>query len=433
MRKLGLVLITVMLLMASTVWGYSFLDMAVGSEVFGGSARCQGMGQVRLLCETTPLAARLNPALLARLGGYVATASYRLTSFEDRWSLPTYDSFDALLGYTCYSHNSNLYHRFAGGFATGPLKQLRGVALGVALADAYDFSYDFHEEVRDRSTTSVPSDKRIADALIDASGSIMGLTIGLGRAFNDRMSVGLSLEYLFGDFDIKSRLTNIDLTKMHCWDEPSTEAQDTFKAKSLSGTRLILGATYKVNKRLEVALKATTRSKLEGDYTASDGGLLYFMPSKAQSGKFDLTYPSSYAFGFTYRPRNELLTVIEGNARYMRWSEADNTALQSFNTDDTIEFNIGVEHVFYNGQPVRFGFLYRQSPLDNETSEAAVTAGSGFMVGSLEVSFSGKVGWRDYRYFDLFDDSIFCAESREFTDRVEETWVSGLITVSRRF
>ncbi len=397
MRRVGLVIVTGVLVMASTAWAYSFLDLAVGSEVFEGSARCQGMGEVGLLCEITPLATGLNPALLAKLSRFEASTSYHLLSFEDRWSLPTYDSFDALLGYTCYSHNSNLYHGFSGGVATGPLKQFWGLAFGVSLAQAYDFTYDFHEEVRDRSTTSVPTDKIIADAFIDAEGSITAFSLGVARSVENQVSVGASLEYLFGDFDIASRLTNIDVNKMYCWDDPSTETEDTFKASKLNGMRMRIGATYKINKRLEIAFAAVSQAKLEGDYETSRGGLLYFIPRKAESGTFHLTYPSSYAVGFTYRPRNELLTIVEGNARCVRWSNAGNDALENLNLDDTFEFNIGIEHVFYNGQPVRFGFFYRQSPLDNETSEAGVTAGSGFAVGSFVISFSAKVGWREYR------------------------------------
>jgi hypothetical protein len=70
--------------------------------------------------------------------------------------------------------------------------------------------------------------------------------------------------------------------------------------------------------------------------------------------------------------------------------------------------------------------------VDEETGEAAVTVGSAINVADFDISFSGRVGWREYRYFDLFDDSIFCTEPREFTDLVEETSFSGLISISRR-
>ncbi len=433
MSKIGLVLALV-LAMASMAFAYSFLEMAVGSQVFPGSARCLGMGEVGVLCEQSPQAAGLNPALLGKLKGWEASGSYRFVSFEDKWSLPTYDSFDALLGYTCYSRNSNLYNGLSGGVATGPLENLKGVSLGVSFAEVYDFTYDFHEEVRDRSTTSVPSDKPIADALVDATGSIYSLAFGLGKQFTHDIGVGVGLEYLFGDFDITSRLSNIDVTKMSCWDDTTTRTHDDFKASKLKGTRLRVGATYRVNKRLDVGFVAVGKTEIKGDYNATSlGGLLYYLPRRASEGDIKLTYPSSFRLGFTFRPRNELLTVVELNACFTNWSDAGNSALSGLNLEDTYEFNVGVEHVFYSGRPVRFGFFYRQSPLDSETSEAAVTAGSGFMVGSFKVEFAGKVGWRDYRYFDLFDDSIFCARSRDFTDKVEETSLSGLVTISRRF
>ena len=83
--------------------------------------------------------------------------------------------------------------------------------------------------------------------------------------------------------------------------------------------------------------------------------------------------------------------------------------------------------------PLRFGFNYKPSPADNEAAQSSVTAGSGFDVYGLDLDFSLSVGWRKFREFSLFDDSIFCAQSREFSDMVEETFVGGQISLSKRF
>ena len=434
MKRGGTGGVLLVLAMVSCSWAYTFLDMGVGSGVFQGSARCAGMGEVGLICEETAFATALNPALLTKLDRPQVTGAYSFVSLEETWSFPTYDSFDAILGYTTYSANSNLYHSGAIGACSGVLPQAFGVALACALVPAYDFNYDFHEEVRDRSTTSVPPDAFIADSYIESDGDILSLAFGGARAFGERLSVGLSLDYLWGDYELTGRLANVNTGKL---DLGSAEAEtsDTFTASDLSGVRYRLGVRYEISPRVEIAASMTSGCELDGAYTTTaTDGLLAFLPRKsADGGDLTIEYPPSYALGVTFRPRNQLLTVIEADVRLTEWSQAGNDALLGLDPADTYEWHVGVEHIFYNGRPVRFGFVYKPSPLDDETNESGVTIGSAIDVRGFDIEFAGKIGWREYRYFDLFDDSVFGAPTREFSDLVEETSFSGMISIHRRF
>lgn len=423
-----------LIFIVSCSWGYTFLDLGPGSAVFQGSARCGGMGEITLLCEKGPMAVALNPANLALLERPEATFSYGFHSLEEDWSFPAYDSFDALLGYNTYSANSNLYHDGSLAFASGCLPQTKGVCLGVAFVPVYDFRYDFHEEIRDRSSGSVPSDKVIADDFIEGDGDIRSFSLGAAWSMDDRLALGLSMDYLFGDYDLTARIFWVDETKIP-FEGGSRETSDTFSASKLSGMRLRFGGTYEVTERVMVAGTFTSGCELDGDFQwNSEDGLLGFLPGAAgRGGEHKVEYPAAYSLGFTFRPRNELLTVVEGNMKFTQWSDFRSGVFENLVLDDTFEWHIGVEHVFYSGRPLRFGFLYRPSPIDDETSEAAVTAGSAIMVSGFEIGFSGKVGWREYRHPDLFDDAIFGAKTREVTDKVEETSVSGIISISRRF
>jgi long-subunit fatty acid transport protein len=425
--------VLLILALATCSWGYTFLDLGLGSETFAGSGRCAGMGEVGLLLEETPFAVAGNPALLAGLDRPEIAGSYRFYSIDEDWSFPAHDSFDALLGYTTYSRNSNLYNSGAVGVCSGMVPQVLGISFGCAYVPAYDFKYDFHEEVRDRSTSSVPTDKVIAEAFVEGSGDIRSLAFGLGKAVGDRLSVGAGVDYLSGDFDIEGRLSDVDTSKVQCWDEPRTETSDTFTSSNLDGIRMRVGGTYKINQRVDVAASVVSACELKGDYsTSSDAGLLEFLPRKTdEDGTFKVKYPASYALGVTFRPRNELLTVIEADVRYTEWSDADNQALESLSLDDIYEWHIGVEHVFYNQQALRFGFTYKGSPVDDKISDAAFTVGSGFAAYGFAIEASARVGWREYRHSDLFDDSLFCAESRDFADLVEETSFSGMISITR--
>ncbi|MGQ9603646.1 MAG: hypothetical protein ACUVUU_05490 [bacterium] len=433
MRKLCLLLFASVMGLAYCGWSYTFLDMAMGSQVFQGGSKCLGMGEVGLLVEDASFAAATNPASLSWQKGTSISCSYRFLSIDDRWSMPMHDSFDALLGYMAYSHNSNLYHDGSFGCSTDRLLKSVEVVLGVTVSRAYDFTYDFHEEVRDRSTSSVPSDKVVADAFIRGRGGLKSLSVGAAKALGKDVSLGVSLEYLYGDFKISGRLENIDLNLMTCWKDSLTETEDRLVASSLSGLRLRGGISFRMGERLEAALSGVSSCNLDGSYKATLGELLYFLSAKDSIGDFEISYPESYSLGLKYRPRNELATTIEADITFARWKSSDNTSLRSLNLDNTFQFNIGIEHIFYNARPVRFGFTYRQSPFDHQTGESAVTAGSGIRFAGLELDFAGKIGWREYRYYDLFDDSIFCAKPRYFTDKVEETVFSGMVTMSRRF
>jgi hypothetical protein len=435
MRRGGIGSVLLIMVWVCCAWGYTALDLGIGSEVFQGSARCVGMGEVSLLCENTPRSVATNPALLGKLGRPMISASYRLIAVTEDWSLPVHDSFDALLGYETYSHNWNSYHGGDIALATGGLSALGGASFGLAFLPAYDFRYDFYEEVRDRNTTSVPADKIIARGYVESDGIISSLSFGMGKTWTERLSVGASLDYLWGDYDIKTRLNEVDTLKVHCWERTVHETSDVFDASNLGGVRYRVGLAYVLNERVEIGAGFTSRASLDGDYkTNSDDGLMWFLPRMGDpEGNFKMKYPDAYWLGAVFRPRNKLLTVIEGNVRYVKWSQAENEALGGLTLKDIYEWSLGIEHVFYNGRPVRFGFTFKPSPTEDETSEAAVTVGSAVAVAGFDIDFAVRTGWREYRKFSMFNDTTFCARERDFSDQVNDTVVGGMVTVSRRF
>jgi len=420
------------LALVSSAWGYGFLGLGLGTGVFQGSARGGAMGEVGLLSEASPLAVALNPALAATLETRQITLVYRASALDENWSSPVYDSFDAILGYNTYSANSSLYHDFAGGLASGAVRQAYGASFAVALGTAYDFRYDYDEEVRDRASTAQPPDRVIARNSVRGDGQVRALSLGAGKTVYPGLALGVGMDYLFGDHEVEAGIHFLDENRIP-WESGSAETSDTYAANDLGGTRFTVGASYLLGERLGFAATYKTEAELDGDFSGSEGGGFSaggaFVPDAA-GGK--ITCPASYALGVSLKPRNVLLTVIEGNLVVTRWSsledEAGGAAL-----DDTYEWHLGVEHVFYNQRPLRFGFLYRPSPADKETSEAAVTAGTGFNVVGFDIDLAAKVGWRDYREGDLFKDDIFGAKLRGSTDVVRDTNFGALVTVTRRF
>jgi hypothetical protein len=317
------------------------------------------------------------------------------------------------------------------GATTGRVPWPFELVLGLAFVPAYDFRYDFYEEVRDRSTQSVPQDRVIADTYLEGDGDLRAVTFGLAKEFHGNLCLGGSIDYLFGDYHIKARLVRSEAAG---GDEGETS--DRIAASNLSGVRFRFGAAYRLSKRIEVGMDFESQCELEGDFESrsSDDDLLSFLPMAGIGDEtIAATYPQSYGVGLTFRPRNELLTVIEADMKYTRWSDFSNEAYDGLHLDDTYEWHVGVEHVFYNGRPVQFGFIYKPSPIDKEIGEAAVTAGSAITLSGFDIGFSAKVAWREYRHPDVFDDSLFGAQSRQLTDLVEETVFGGNISISRTF
>jgi hypothetical protein len=118
---------------------------------------------------------------------------------------------------------------------------------------------------------------------------------------------------------------------------------------------------------------------------------------------------------------------------FTAWGGLKDASRPGLSLDDVYEWHIGVEHVFYNSRPLRFGFLFRPSPGDRETSESAVTAGTGLRLAGLDIDLAAKVAWREYRAADLFSDDIFGAKARQSTDLVRETTIGGIVSLSKRF
>lgn len=414
------------LALASSAWGYGYLDLGIGPGVFQGSARSAGMGEIGVVGERGPMGVALNPALAA--SERQAAITYRGVSIKEDWAFPAYDSFDALLGYNTYSANSNAYHDFAAGASLGAFERALGISVGLALGTAHDFDYDYAEQVIDRTSTAQPPDRTIARDWIEGSGEITSLSVGFARPASDRVRLGVGFDYLYGEQTLGTAVFFADPAKVP-WESGTPETASVFLAEDLTGIRFSLGALVELHQRVSLAATYRTKSELDGVVAASVPG----PDSILVSPSADVMLPASFAVGVSYKPMNELATVVEGNVIYTRWSDATNPTGIGPTPDDTYEWHIGVEHVFYNQRPLRFGFLYRPSPKDKETAESAVTAGTGFQVSGFDIDLAAKVGWKQYRWGDLFADDLFGAKRRQGADRVTETTMGATVSITRRF
>lgn len=142
---------------------------------------------------------------------------------------------------------------------------------------------------------------------------------------------------------------------------------------------------------------------------------------------YSLTYPWEANLGVEYRPRSELQTRVYLETHFARWSrlraEPVDTSLPKLK--DVWEIRGGVEHIFFNQIPVRFGFLYQPSPFGHDMAISSFTFGTGFETKGMRIDLGGEMGNREYRQEDIFPDG---SESR--MDRVKESLLKFMVTVS---
>jgi hypothetical protein len=393
------------------------------------------MAEVGWISEENSFATMLNPATLGMIASPDVALAYQYYFAQETREFPAYDSFDALLGYNVYAVNKNFYQNVALGIASGVVPRAWGLSFGVMYSPVYDFNYDYEEEVRDRSTSSRPADELIARAYIISEGTLKALSFGVAKALADEASVGVSLDYIFGGYDVIARVA---------WEGGLPETKDTYSASNQGGVRLRLAGRIEAGKRWEFGFEATTRCDMKGDFSANTANdLLWFLPVPETGDTVrtwkdaETRYPASFGVGVRFRPRNVLIGHLELGMKYTGWGSYRSDFYGDFNLDNIISWHAGVEHVFHSGMPLRFGLLYSPSPRDADIKEAAFTFGTGYSAYGWTVDFSGRIGWQKYRYPDLFDDEMFGVPSREeglrWRDEVRETSFSGRLSFTKRF
>jgi hypothetical protein len=91
---------------------------------------------------------------------------------------------------------------------------------------------------------------------------------------------------------------------------------------------------------------------------------------------------------------------------------------------DVVDVRIGLEHVFYNGVPLRFGFRHFDAYADRDAAASIFSAGvgapvgAGLLHGSVELSKINAVMDHQFEYpDDYFDTQFYTAPEA----RVEDT------------
>jgi len=378
-------------------------------------ARSLAMGGAGLASTEGAEGLAVNPAQLAKVEGIDVALTGMMVLAEESRETPLHDSFDGVIGYNTYALNTEVYDRYVGAIAFSPSEAFDAfewpVAVGFGYGPRLDMSYGYHVQYRDPDYQTEPADKILYDYYIEGDGGVNAFTVGLGQEVSPDVYVGLGLDIMRGDYEMKERW-------VYPPDSDEEDASSRAEFNQISGARFTLGCLYEGFHRVDLAAVYRAPFTLEGSYDIWPTDI-----EETASGNFEYKYPGSLALGVEYRPRNLLMTTVSCDIELTQWSDfKDETtgALSRPDTefDDTVTYRLGVEHAFFDDTFARFGFMYQPSYVDEDNTTAAFSLGLGIDVLGARVDIGGQVGLREY---DIEDG------------RVRETTTLAMATVTHTF
>lgn len=401
---------------ASAAWAGSALNVAYGDVATYRHPEIEAMGGTGAALYRGGFSACFNPAMLDHAAGWRLDAGSSLSqAHEDRFQ-PLWDSFTSYITDTAIA--SNRHHYFDDGFAFSG-RAARTVAVGASLTTLYDFSYDFSEEVRDPSTTSNPYDTILEERSQGFGGAIRGLTAGASWQPRPDVSIGAAVQYAFGT------LTS-DRNERFFLLSQSPDSYATTTSQDVDGIHAVVGLRARPGERLELGCSWETPLKVTGDIlttTAMSDSIT------ATSMHGSVRYPNRFRAGFAYFPRTEPRTVFTVDVVYEEWSHLEDALVANPNQNphlkNTMDVRLGVQHTFYNGVPLRFGFRHLDSYQDREAGLAMFAAGIGIPYRTGAFNFSAELGkMTSYQghWFPYPDSYLEGTYDVQPTSRVEDTF-----------
>ncbi len=450
-RRSSLFIMMVLLLQVAAVPGAvatTTLDAAFGTPFGAETPRAAAMGSVGAALYQGSANLIANPAMLSRMDGRIRVEFNGGISQvnEDRFQ-PLFDSFNSYVTDTTVASNRNSYGLLQGG-AIYQLLPEHSMTVGIGVFDRYSFDYDYFEEIRDPS----PYDPVTRDAVIQLrdyqiEGRLRSISFGYGMEIMPRLSMGISLHRYTGTLKHRASTRTTSLYQSNFTGDPGSAAFD----HELRGWGWTAGVSGTVNERLEVGASFEGPFTVEGAISSMDSTIGTWMPydqsmvvMPVQSGDVKVKYPGTLRAGVTYRPRNLLATVFSVDLVRRFWEgvadESYRTAafVQSGTLRDTWDVRFGLEHVFYNNVPARFGFRYLENYADPESNRSIFSGGVGYQTAGYQIDVTLQYHRQTSRQAFIFDRTLTWTDRPDDAapkglSKVEDGMVSLLLGVSRSF
>ena len=335
-------------------------------------------------------------------------------SYTEKRSFPVIDMFEDVVTQNVYVLNrpsfSSISWRLSGDIA----KYVKfPVSVSVSGSPYWDMRYEYSEEVRASLGPGVYNrDPVVGYHLLNSSGIIQSLKLGLATKIGNKIRIGLSFESLYNnDLSYESGVNVLD--------QDDALASDTtiIHNINLSIDRLVrpsLGCIIGLRPNLELGLSIVPSSEMN----FNTGGLVPIVNEKTQlpgfsfsdsSSSYTVSLPQELGLSIVAHLDNPTKTIMTGGINFIDWEDHD-TQMVKHSMIDTVDFkyqstvgiSFGVEHWILNKTPFRFGFFYSESPLGDEFEITNVSIGSGWVYNNISVDVAAIFGSVEYMYTDLF-------------------------------
>ncbi|MBU8871200.1 MAG: hypothetical protein KOO60_10100 [Gemmatimonadales bacterium] len=391
--RFGLVLLSVAFLLAGVQPAAAVPQIMndYGDQMAWRSAEINSMGGTGVALYRGGMSNIFNPAFLADEESVRIDLGFSLDQeHEDRF-VPLFNSFDSFVEDAAIA--SNRFHYWQSNFALAQRLNTEGmpVTLGLSLTDRNPFQYNFYEEVRNPAFyPEGDRDVLIEEREFEVSGTLRNLSMGAGLELHERFSLGATVHYAFGK---RKETTSVSDN----WEEDGSYRIE--EEMDLEGLNFTLGLKSTLNNRMEIGFAWESQLLAEGDTSGemhfANPDSVFTSVSIALSDTY-FRYPNIFRGGLTFRPRTDPKTVFTMELEYIPWDEMADSRFPGYdnprNLQDTKDVRIGLEHTFYNGSPMRFGFRHANSYLDRDASCSFFTAGVGIPYSKGMFSASLELG-----------------------------------------
>lgn len=425
--RLALALLLSLVAMAGAVpaRAYTYLESAYGTPLTGLSSRGLGMGGAVTAMADGSFSLVQNPAMLASEERRVADLTLRGIRYDETRFVPLFDTFDSFVKETAVAENPKTYFGLNGGLVWRPTNLGGKFAVAGGFFERYNHQFDFVDERRNGDGRDAANrDKVYATQFISSDRAIYSASAGV--AYKEQvLSMGATIHYYFGDLSFSNTTVAGPATR------PSGAPANTPNValdRDMSAVGATFGVAAELSPRVTLAASYQLPVKFDADWrrmTVADTTI----------GNDNVDYPGRLAVGVAFRPRNVLGTTFTLDVARTFWEDLEDPILAATPVvtlpalRNTYEFRFGLEHIFYNNLPARFGFFYREAYAADEVDDAGLSFGTGWQYSNFDLGFSADISKRNSRQKSITPR----ATNDPKDDRVQDSLLRGVIDVRYHF
>jgi hypothetical protein len=329
----------------------------MGEPLFCYEARALGMGGACIALYDGANTSLLNPSSSTQLSTTLLTVTY--LRYQTKYSLQGADS-------VVVEHNMpNLSF-------TALVPKVK-IPITISYRSNYDWGFKVTQPL-------IANGVEIGKETGIGKGSVNSFSVGVARPLWSWFSLGLQLDYYFGD-------------PKEAWvkdfsDDNYTDMRDVLD-HSMRGPSFTVGAVSHWNMGLDIGWFYHYKAKLSTQDTVTCNG------EEISTKEYSITYPSKLGFGLAYHPYRWITTSLD--AIYTKWSDFQKNGLGA-DFRNTTEFHFGVELIPSSNPkafklfrlPYRLGLYYipwyASDPQGGRYNELGATFGLGYLFGANENS-----------------------------------------------